>query len=151
MDQRYPTIFTDPRFRVFTFVRDPLHTKISLYQYEKKHHRTSKPLSEFVFERPNYLSERFPVRAETLAAVVDRYYYTGTLENLQQGLDWIAKDAGKPRLDIPVSNRSNKPSEQLLDEGLLAEFRSENTTDYLLYEYIKEREAKSLDRQGRAK
>jgi len=36
LDKRYPEVLPNQNFKIFTFIRDPLQVKISLYYYEKK-------------------------------------------------------------------------------------------------------------------
>lgn len=37
--QRYPEALSSERYRVFTFIRDPLLVKLSLYRYETEHNQ----------------------------------------------------------------------------------------------------------------
>ena len=78
LDRRYPGILHDARFRVFTFVRDPLAAKISLYHYERRFGRTQLSLDAFLLERPNYLASCVGISGGSLARHMDRYFFVGT-------------------------------------------------------------------------
>ncbi len=146
IEQRYPGLLDDPEFRVFSFIRDPLQAKLSLYRYEQKFGRVKVPFEQFLFERPNYLSQRFPVDAATITPFLDRYRFIGTVENMQRGLDWLAADIGRDPILLRRANQTARQgSKSGLDSGLIEEFRAENSVDYALFDYAKARESAAFD------
>lgn len=139
LGRRYPSILADPRLQLFTFVRDPLEAKLSLYHYERKHRRTTVPLERFLLDRPNYLSERFPLNSETFTDVVARYAFIGTTDNLQSSFDRLAELLGKPDVPIGRSNAASKSAPHLHPD-FIAQFKEENQTDYALYRHAQGQE-----------
>ena len=66
--QRYPQAIEEERYRIITFVRDPLQIQLSLYRYERKRNTPiAKNIEEHLFLRPNYLSNRLPATINTTA------------------------------------------------------------------------------------
>jgi len=139
--QRYPEMLTDDRFRIFTFVRDPLETKISLYYYEKKHGlNVGVTLEEHLMGRPNYIANRLPCTKDNYRSVLDRYYFVGITELAQESLDKLADLVCRPRIKVSVVNRADRDEQvSALSPAVMRRFRSENELDYLIYEYCLEK------------
>ena len=55
---RYPEIFSDDRYNIFTFLRDPLKTQISLYYYKNPEPDKKHKLVDSIFSEQNYISNR---------------------------------------------------------------------------------------------
>lgn len=143
LHQRYPEVFTSPRYRVITFVRDPLQVKMSLYRYEEKNKVSAAgSIEDHLFARPNYIAERFRATSVNYREVIDKYFFVGILEMGQISLDLLARISGKPRLQLPWKNRTatngTSPTEGLSDD-CIKRFEKENELDYVIYEYCTEK------------
>ena len=91
LHQRYPEVFTTDRFRVITFVRDPLAVKLSLYRYEKENNvSNARSIEDHLLSRPNYIADRFPATLDNYKEIIDRYFFVGILEEGQVSMDMLA-------------------------------------------------------------
>jgi len=138
LSQRYPETIDNPDYRIITFLRDPLQTKLSLYSYEKKKRDISRSLEEHLFSRPNYIANRFPVNEDNYKEVLDGYYFVGVVELAQSCIDFLAKDLNKKRLRMPVLNTTsekNSLGSRVVSKEIEEIFRKENELDYKVYDY----------------
>lgn len=157
LHQRYPEVFMSDKFRVFTFVRDPLQVQLSLFRYERKNGVSNvKSIEDHLLLRPNYIAHRFPATFDNYREVIDRYFFVGILEEGQTNIDILAAIMGKPSKPLPWVNSTQKGiennlcAEELSQESqeLVARFRSDNALDYLIYDYCVERFKRTLAEQG---
>jgi len=147
LHQRYPEVFlTDTnRFRVFTFIRDPLQVQLSLFRYERKSGASNvKSIEEHLMLRPNYIAQRFPATFDNYKEVIDRYYFVGILEYAQKSVDLLATVIGKRSIPLPFMNRTHnfvmyEPVDEKLSRELVDRFRTDNALDYLIYDYCVEK------------
>jgi hypothetical protein len=152
LGQRYPEVFASDRYRVFTFVRDPLEIQLSLFRYEQKNGQAKTDnIEEHLSLRPNYLAERFPVNKENYRSFIDQYFFVGVLEKSQESLDLLATLIGKRQVQLPWVNRSraaekNFAQSAVLSADRIARFREENELDYLVYDYCQEKLQLMLDK-----
>ncbi len=140
LHQRYPQALEDPRFRIITFVREPLALRLSLLRHEIDHRR---PGADDAFEarllgRPNWLARRFPLDTESMHRVLDRYAFVGTMDDVQGTWDALADWLGKPRVQLPHLNRS-RPRPFPLDDSLATRFRTVHALDHEVYRACVER------------
>lgn len=133
LHERYPAALASPRFRIFTFVRDPLEVQLSLYFHEKRLGAAQQPLEAHLLLRPNYLAARLPCTLADYREKLRRYFFIGRLDRGQESFDRLAARLGKPPLKLPVKNRSKRES-LALSPSFAEEFRGANELDYLLYE-----------------
>ena len=135
LHQRYPQVLTDPRYRLITFVREPFSLRLSLLRHEIDHRRLrgDEPIEQLLFDRPNWLCERFPCTADNMEAILDRYFFIGIAEYSQAGFDRLAATLGKPPLRLPRRHKTT-PREFPINDELRARFRQVHQLDYRLYE-----------------
>lgn len=143
LHQRYPETLTDPRYRLITFVRDPLQVQLSLYRYETKRGWQEFPdLESRLKESRNFLSKRFPVTEANYRETIDRYFFVGVLED-PASVPALAQATGRPFQALPWTNRTRTPQTDGDDEPFsperLARFQKENALDYLIYNYCVEK------------
>lgn len=139
--QRYPKVINNPRFRLISFVRDPLELQISLYYYEKKIRTSPKGnmlLEDRILMKANYMGNIFVCDELNYKEVLDRYYFIGVTEYLQESLDKLACKLGKPKTKVPLLNKTER-DDQLLSEDVIQRFKEKNRLDYLIYEHCKSR------------
>ena len=143
LNQRYPEVLKTDSFRVFTFVRDPLQIKLSLYYFEKRMGRNKFfSIEDHLFARPNYLAERFPALTDNYKEVIDKYFYVGIIEHYQESVDLLANIIGKKSTKVPWVNKSRntrKTGLKDLSEKQIERFREDNKLDYLIYDYCVEK------------
>ena len=98
LHQRYPEILSNDRFRLITFVRDPLEVAQSLYFYERatRHPYPYHSLSERLDSLENYMASIFPCTEDNYKSVIDRYFFVGLTECLQESFDILARMIDKP-------------------------------------------------------
>lgn len=154
LHQRYPESLTSPRYRLFTFVRDPLQVQLSLFRYEKMNNRSKvASIEEHLLLRPNYMANRFPATFENYKDVIDRYFFVGILEESQTSMNILASLMGKTVYPLPWINKSvEDPSgdNEAVDisQDLVAQFRKDSALDYLIYDYCVEKFRRMLAIQG---
>ena len=140
LHQRYPEVINSPDYKIFTFIREPLAVKLSLYRYEKLNNVGDRSFEEHLLTRDNYLADRFPATEENYQEVLDRYFFIGILEEYQLSLDILADLIGKPKIPMPWQNKTKgENQEESLSEDLLTKFRERNNLDYLIYDYCCEK------------
>jgi len=138
LNQRYPEILSSDRYRLITFVRDPLEIQLSLFNYEKKYNvNKTEEIEEFLQLRPNYIANIFPLERDNYRDILDKYYFIGILEYFQESINHLAELLGKPESTALHRNKSRQRRNErdLLSKELVDKFRQENELDYLIYEY----------------
>ena len=143
LHQRYPELLTSEKYRIFTFVRDPLQVRLSLYRYEKKHYGLAgQSVEENLLSQSNYLANRFPVTIDTYKEIIDRYFFIGILEEVQDCINNLAKIIGKKTCPLPWHNKTSggyfSDSDKISD-AVIDEFKEKNRLDYMVYEYCLEK------------
>ncbi|HAG80321.1 MAG TPA: hypothetical protein DCL61_03910 [Cyanobacteria bacterium UBA12227] len=138
ISERYPSCFEKDRYRLITFLRDPLEVQISLYYYERRMKRfpPEEPLEKRLLERENYLASVIPCDDSNYQEVLNRYFFIGLVEKYQESFDRLADQLRKPRLQLTTLNQSVR-DQQKLSEDLISEFKERNHLDYKIYHYAK--------------
>jgi hypothetical protein len=142
--ERYPEVFRSDRFRVFTFVRDPLQLRLSLVSFEDLNNQPSQgTLEERVLSSPNYLAARFGANAENFRERLHPYWFIGVIEEGQVGLDVLGRMAGKHQRQLPWTNQSTgvktRGGAREVSEEFSETFRKLNALDYQIYDHCNER------------
>jgi len=138
LHQRYPEIIDDKeKFRVFTFIRDPLSVRVSLYYYVRKSGAFGEtPMTKIISNATNFISNLFPCDETNYKEIIDRYFYIGIVERMQESFDKLAELTNKKKIELPYTNITEKDSqmEQLTPE-FIESFKENNKLDYLIYDY----------------
>lgn len=138
LHERYPEVLGSPRFRIFTFLREPLQVRLSLDRYEHVHGRRGEgSLEDRLLARPNYLAGILPATRENYREVLDRYFFIGILEEGQAAVDALAAALGRRSRPLPRLNRTFGSAD--VSPALVERFRSLNELDYLIYAHAVER------------
>ena len=138
--QRYPEIFRmNDKFKIFTFIRDPLKIRISLYYYimqQGGNNDKSFSLNNSILIENNFLSNLFPCDESNYKEVLDKYYFIGIVDKMQESFDKLADLLGKRKIKLPIVNNTIKDSQisELSDETI-QEFKNKNSLDYKIYDY----------------
>lgn len=137
LHQRYPEIITQrDRLKAFTFLRDPLEFFVSFYYYSREHGRMYKSLEEFIDENKNLYAYYFPCEESDYKEVLDRYFFIGILEKLQESMDKLAIILKKPRIDIKLLNKTQRDDQvSILTPEFVSKFKKDNELDYAIYNY----------------
>jgi len=138
---RYSEVFTENRYKIFTFVREPLSLRISLYYYEKRHNIISNKasLADELIKRPNYLASIFGCTSDNYKYILNKYTFIGLFEELNQSLIKLAKLLNRKQVNLPHENLSIKDNQvNLIDNKFLDNFKTLNWLDYKIYNYCKE-------------
>ena len=143
--KRYPGVFHNENFKIFTFIRDPLEVKISLYYYEKKRgKREGISLEQHLLERENYIAGILDCTLENYKEVLDRYFFIGITEHLQLSMDRLAVLLNKRKIKLPVLNLSHRDSQVSgLTPEITSRFKAANQLDYSIYDHCLARFRKS--------
>jgi len=143
LEQRYPEILKNKNdFKIFTFVRDPLKICISLYYYNKNNLGIENMglKDSMKYFTHNFLASLFNCNEDNYKNILDRYFFIGIVEKMQDSFDKLADILNKKRITLPVSNRSEKDSQlSEITTAFKAEFRERNKLDYLIYDYCLEK------------
>jgi hypothetical protein len=133
---RYPEVLNDRRYFLFTFVRDPLAAKLSLFRYEKQSGVIpDMTLEEHLLTRDNYIANCLPCRMDDVEDTLSRYDFIGVTEHMEESFRQLAERLDRQPIAIPRLNAAQDVSTGLqLSPALIEAFRQRNTLDYRIYE-----------------
>lgn len=137
--ERYPELMCEPDVRVITFVRDPLEIAVSMHHYAKRQ-RADYPfhsLTDRLAARPNWIAAQLGCNSEDFRAVLDRYFFVGITESLQESVDVLAAKIAKEPMTVGFLNESSRDERPSVSD--VREFRTRNTLDYAIHEYCRKR------------
>lgn len=139
LEERYPEVFSNERYNVFTFLRDPLKHSLSLYRYEKENNRTDITNIEEHFKiRPNYMATILNANKNNYREVIDRYIFVGIVEEMEKSIQILSELTGKKYHKLPWINRTkldSKINSEKLSKSIIDKFKEINNVDYLIYNY----------------
>jgi len=137
--QRYPEIITRQKeIKCFTFIRNPLNFFLSFYYYSREVGRMDKSLQEFINSNKNLMAYYLGCEEGNYKEVLDKYFFIGITEEIQNSMDILAGLIDKPKITVPFKNKSLKDDQvSLLIPEFIEKFRNENELDYNIYEYSK--------------
>lgn len=139
LKNRYPEIFENKQnYRIFTFVRDPLQIRFSMFYYNKKLFdiENINLYDSMKYFPDNFLASLFPCDESNYKEVLDRYFFIGIVENMQESFDKLAIMLNRKKIKLPYANRSEKDSQiKELPKDFISVFKENNRLDYLIYEY----------------
>ncbi len=137
--QRYPEVLDSEKFKIFTFLREPLEVSLSLFRYEKENNiNVDMGIEEHLSIRNNYIANIFPVTETDYKEVIDRYFFLGILEEGQCCVDTLAEMIGKKKIILSRHNETDAnllTDRKSLPQDMVAKFKEENSLDYLIYNY----------------
>ncbi|MGC1480701.1 MAG: hypothetical protein WA771_09365 [Chthoniobacterales bacterium] len=162
LQERYPEIWADAeRYRLFTFVRDPLATAVSNFQHVRRHDAAAvarepglyTSLEKYLAALENPIAKRLGCDGGSVDVVLARYFFIGAAEKHVEGLqillkrmreilDGASESATVERARLAVDWLAGQPLEHAnagdaSDAGLAAgaeeDFRSRNALDYEIY------------------
>ena len=139
---RYPQILPDRRYRLISFLREPVELAQSDYFYRTEG-LTGRPgfvpvtLGEHLRKAKGMFGTHFNFDDHNWRQVLDRYWFVGTLERLPECLAWLADAFGKPLPPIPRLNEMPRPV--AADPEDIAIFKERNRRDYMIFEEINRR------------
>ncbi|MEO8446542.1 MAG: hypothetical protein ABI528_03560 [bacterium] len=140
--QRYPEIMGRDDIKIFTFVRDPLKVLISLYYFGKKrdYDYHSITLQQYLKTTKNFLSYLLPCDESNYKEVLDRYFFIGIVDRMQESFDKLAMILKKKPIEVPTFNTTEKDHQvKELTPEFIAEVKERNKLDYLIYNYAVEK------------
>ncbi|MBX7043056.1 MAG: sulfotransferase family protein [Ignavibacteria bacterium] len=140
--QRYPEIFGREDIRVFTFIRDPFDVLISLYYFGKKRDYDYQNLSlkDYLSVTKNFLAKIIPCDETNYRERIDRYFFVGIVERIQESFDKLADLIGKKRMQVGRYNTTEKDDQvRNLSPEFIEWVKNENSLDYKIYNYAIEK------------
>ncbi|MDQ3021254.1 MAG: hypothetical protein M3R36_11905 [Bacteroidota bacterium] len=147
--QRYPELLNNKdECRTFTFIRNPLSIKVSKYYFLKsiKAIREDVRLTDSLMLESNFIASLFPCDETNYKQIIDKYFFVGIVERLQESFDLFADLIGKKEEKIPLLNTSEKDSQMNeLTPEFLKKFKNHNVLDYKIYDYCLEKFNKLSD------
>ena len=137
---RYPEIYNQPdKYKIFTIFREPLELAVSLYFYEIKtgnRNAEDQSLDDFLKKVNNYTAARLLCNENNYINVIDRYFFIGINEHLQESIDKLAEILKKPKIRLNKINTSPRDDQyKKLSEKTISIFKNNNELDYLIYNY----------------
>ena len=143
LEERYPDVFINMRYKVFTFLRDPLEHSLSLYRYEKENNQTNiQDIEEHFTIRPNYIATILNADEDNYKEIIDRYFFVGILEEMDKSIQILSKLIGRKYYKLPWINRTkldSKTNSEQLSKSTIDTFKEINNVDYLIYNYAFDR------------
>ena len=151
LSRRYPEIYNGKDWRMFSIVREPLELALSKYFFE--HHQraddpTFRPISLSASLRRKNRSDycqHFNCNEKNWREVLDRYWFIGTIERLEESLGYIARTLDQPMVDIPWENTTPRPVEPDIED--VRAYLRLNELDYEIYNEIRRRLERRLTEQ----
>ena len=145
--ERYPQVFdsflASYRFRVFSFLRDPLEMRCSLYRHQQKSGQLqADSLNDAININNNYYARIFGVDESNFESFLNQYYFIGLADDLQSSFDKLAYQLKKPPIALPIINTSQGASSSTstgLTSKQISDFKTANSLDYKIYNYVKKR------------
>lgn len=145
--QRYPEfVQKNDKYRLITFLRDPFKQRISRYYYFKQKGiiNDKLKLEPMLQVTNNIIATHIPCTEHNYKEMMDRYFFVGITEYLQESLDKLADLLGKKKVVVPKINTSSKDSQlENLSPDFMEKFKEDNKLDYMIYEYCLEKFLKS--------
>ncbi len=137
--QRYPEIISRKNeIRCFTFLREPLDFFVSFYYYSRNAGRMELTLREFIETNKNLIAYYLGCDDPDYKEVLDRYFFIGIADKLQESLDIFSQVLNKPKLKLPVLNKSEKDLQMsMITDEYKNKFRKDNELDYKIYNYVR--------------
>ncbi|MBK9332321.1 MAG: hypothetical protein IPM96_07995 [Ignavibacteria bacterium] len=75
--------------------------------------------------------------------MIDRYYFIGIVEKMQESFDKLAEMTGKEKVTLPFVNKSEKDIQvKNLSQEFIDSFKKTNELDYKIYNYCLEKFSK---------
>ncbi len=149
LKKRYPELFNNNRFKLFTFLRDPLEHSLSLYRYEKENNRTDLVDIEEHFKiRPNYMATILNADKNNYKEIISKYFFVGIVEEMEKSIMILSELTEKKYHKLPWINRTkmdSKANSELLSKAIIDNFKKINNVDYLIYNYAYQRLNKQIN------
>jgi len=143
LHQRYPEVLNpNNNFRIFTFVREPLALRVSLYYFERKRggFKNLTLKSYIKSSGTNFLAKLFPCDESNYKEVLDRYFFIGITEKMQESIDKLGKLINGKKIVVPMVNTSQKDKQlEELGPEYIDNFKEKNKLEYLIYDYCLEK------------
>ncbi len=136
--QRYPELYTDKRYFIFSFIREPLDLRISYFFYLEKNDekKLSGNFEDFLVEEPNYLATILNVTEYNYKEVLDRYNFVGIFEEYELSLNFLGDLLGADSLrNIKINDAKKDSRVNQISDKILLEFKKQNDLDYKIYNY----------------
>ncbi|MEO8210042.1 MAG: hypothetical protein ABI840_05745 [bacterium] len=139
LHERYPELLNKKdECRIFTFIRNPLSIRVSKYYFLKSMNAIGEniKLTDEILKESNFIANLLPCNESNYKEIIDRYFFIGIVEKLQESFDLFADLIGKRREKIPFLNISEKDSQiNDLTPQYLKKFKERHELDYKIYEY----------------
>ena len=139
--QRYPEVFNNSRYILFSFIRNPLDLVISDFFYKiKKKQDIELDLKKYIFSKKNFLAGILNVDYKNYKNILDRYDFIGIFEEYDESLIRLAKLL-KTKPLIKKNNNKEKKNDLInsLTKEDIARFKKYNELDYYIYVYCLKR------------
>jgi hypothetical protein len=134
LNERYPEVFADPRYRVMTFIRDPLDTAISGYFYARMLGRSISASNLDVYLtgcRTNFWKV-LNCTERNYERVVQEFWFVGVTERLEESIRLLSSMLNKAYIEPPELNST--PRSETPGEEVVRIFRENNRLDYQIYD-----------------
>ncbi len=147
LDQRYPQVFSGyraaQRYRVFTFMRDPLKMRCSLYRHDLKLGVNRHPdMVSSIMSYNNYFARILHLDQGNWRATLERYFFIGNADDLQVSFDHLAELVNRPKVVLPKTNTTKRDASNTvaaLSAAEIAAFKASNQLDYEIFDWVKKR------------
>ena len=129
----------DKTFRVITFLRDPLELRISLFKYLRSNDQIEGEIEieDFLLSERNFLAKAMNCNDSNYREVINSYYFIGFVEEFQDSLSKLSQLIGLEAYEVKTKNAST--SELYLDNEIKKRFYTNNSLDYNIYSFAKEK------------
>jgi hypothetical protein len=139
--ERYPEIYENNRFVLWTIIRNPLEVALSHYFYKKKtEQKVPSDIKEYLNSTNNYLAEVLNVSAENYELILGRYDFIGIFENMEETLSQFKVILNIENLELDMLNHAKREDlSKVINPEDILNFENQNSLDYKIYNYCLER------------
>ncbi|MEM7102358.1 MAG: sulfotransferase family 2 domain-containing protein [Bacteroidota bacterium] len=141
--EKYPFIFDDQRYQLFTIVRDPLDRAISRYFHGRKlgyKEFLDWRIEDYLAIINNWMASVLQCTEDNYEEILGRYFFVGILEELQASLNILAHFMDRKPMQIPHVNKTKRDDKlSTISKATLDDFKQRNQLDYKIYEWAKEK------------
>lgn len=145
LHERYPRVFSDPRYRLITFLREPLETALSTYFYVKKLGRPgfSDDLDKFLAHYRTDFAGVLNCEEGNYDEAISRYWFVGITERFAESIRLLSRMIDQRNVSAPMLNVTPRKVEP--SAAAVRVFRKNNKEDYAIYAAAIERFERMLE------
>ena len=133
LHERYPEMFSNDRYRLIVFVRDPLEAAISGFFYAKQAGQNvlSSDISTYLSHYRCNLAKILNCEDGNYDRALRAYWFVGITDRLPESVELLRSKLNKRYIEPPTLNITVRPESPSLES--IAKFKRSNQLDFEIY------------------